>query len=104
MLRTLFCTTLLLLVTTALAQNPIPRQGNSCPTGTYKSGDYCKPIKSSGDQVIIQKSGNDCPTGLYSSGNYSKRMSSSDREALPREDGRKCPTGWRKSGGYCVKQ
>jgi hypothetical protein len=83
MLRTLFCTTLLLLVTTAAAQNPIPRQGNSCPTGTYKSGDYCKPIKSTGDQVIIQKSGNDCSTGFYSSGNYCKRISSSDREALP---------------------
>jgi hypothetical protein len=89
--------------TTASAQTPIPRQGNSCPTGTYKSGDYCKPIKSSEDKVIIQKSGNKCPTGFYSSGNYCKRISSSDREALPRENGGKCPTGWRKSGGYCVE-
>jgi hypothetical protein len=53
--RILFCTTLLLVVTTTSAQNPIPRQGNSCPTGTYKSGDYCKPFKSSEDKVIIQK-------------------------------------------------
>ena len=104
MLKILFCTTLLL-ATTAHAQNPIPRQGNSCPTGTYKSGDYCKSFKSSEDKVIIQKSGSKCPTGFYTSGgDYCKRISSSDREALPREDGGKCPTWWRKSGGYCVKQ
>jgi len=65
---------LLTLPIMALAQAPIPRQGDSCPTGTYKSGDYCKPFKSSKEQVIIEKSGG------------------------------KCPTGWYKSGGYCVKQ
>jgi hypothetical protein len=86
------------------AQTPIPRQGNSCPTGTYKSGDYCKPFKSNSDQVIIEKSGSKCPTGFYKSGNYCKRMSSSDREAIPRDKGSKCPTGWRKSAGYCVKK
>jgi hypothetical protein len=99
----LLCTLLLINLST-LAQNPIPRVGNSCPTGTYKSGDYCKPFKSSEDQVIIQKSGSDCPTGFYKAGNYCKRLSSSDREALPREDGAKCPTGWYKSGLYCVNQ
>jgi hypothetical protein len=94
-----------LVATTATAQNPIPRQGDDCPTGTYKSGDYCKPIKSSDDKVIIQKSGKDCPTGFYKSGgDYCRRISSSDREALPREKGGKCPTGWYKVGSYCVKQ
>jgi hypothetical protein len=95
----------LLSAVSAMAQNPIPRQGDSCPTGTYKSGDYCKPFKSSDGEVIIQKSGNDCPTGFYSSGgDYCKHISSSDREALPRENGGKCPTGWYKSGQYCLKQ
>ena len=94
---------LFIAATTATAQNPIPRVGDSCPTGTYKSGDYCKPFKSSEDQVIIQKSGMDCPTGFYKAGNYCKRLSGSDREALPREKGSKCPTGWRESSGYCVK-
>jgi hypothetical protein len=28
----------------------IPRVGDSCPTGTYKSGDYCKPFKSTIDR------------------------------------------------------
>jgi hypothetical protein len=101
MYRYLSCL-IFLVAATALAQNPIPRVGDSCPTGTYKSGDYCKPIKSNSDQVIIEKSGSKCPTGFYSSGNYCKRISSSDREALPRDGGAKCPTGWRKSGGYCV--
>jgi hypothetical protein len=72
--RLILCMALFIAATTASAQNPIPRVGNSCPTGTYKSGDYCK------------------------------RHSSSDREALPREDGSKCPTGFYKSGQYCVKQ
>jgi hypothetical protein len=104
MTRYLLCFILLSAVS-AMAQNTIPRQGNSCPTGTYKSGDYCKPFASTEKkcEVIIQKSGNDCPTGFYSSGNHCKRISSSDREALPRENGGKCPTGWRKSGGYCVE-
>jgi hypothetical protein len=102
--RLILCIVLFIATTAATAQNPIPRQGNSCPTGTYKSGDHCKPFKSSEDQVIIQKSGSDCPTGFYKSGNYCKRMSSSDREALPREDGGRCATGWHKSAGYCVKQ
>jgi len=78
---------ILLSATTAFAQTPIPRVGDSCPTGTYSSGDYCKPIKSStGDtQAIIVKSGSKCPTGFYSSGgSYCKRLASSDREAIPR--------------------
>jgi hypothetical protein len=87
MYRYLSCP-IFLVETTASAQTPIPRQGNSCPTGTYKSGDYCKRFKSSSEEVIIQKSGN-----------YCNRMSSSDKEALPKKDGAKCPTGWRKSGG-----
>jgi hypothetical protein len=93
----------IVLSTLSWADRPIPRQGDSCPTGTYKSGDYCKPIKSNSDQVIIQKSGGDCPTGFYSSGDYCKRINNSDREALPRDSGKNCPTGWRKSGDYCVK-
>jgi len=93
-----------LLATTATAQNPTPRQGDSCPTGTYKSGNYCKPFKSSEDQVIIQKSGKDCPTGFYKSGNYCKQFSSeSDKDAIPRDKGSDCPGGWYKSGQYCVK-
>jgi hypothetical protein len=104
MYRYLLCF-IFLVATIATGQNPIPRQGNSCPTGTYKSGDFCKPFKSSSEEVIIQKSGSKCPTGYYKSGGeYCKRISSSDREALPRENGGKCPTGWRKSGQYCVKQ
>jgi hypothetical protein len=79
MFRLLFCVTLILITTTASAQNPTPRQGNSCPTGTYRSGDYCKPYKSNSDQVIIEKSGSKCPTAFYKSGNYCKRMSSSEK-------------------------
>jgi hypothetical protein len=54
--RIMLITLLMVATTTTLAQNPIPRQGEYCPTGTYKSGDYCKPIKSNSDQVIIEKS------------------------------------------------
>jgi hypothetical protein len=92
MARYLLCFILLLAITTS-AQTPIPRVGDSCPTGTYKSGDYCKPFKSPEDEVFIQKSGSKCPTGFYSAGSYCKRIASSDREAIPREDGGMCPTG-----------
>ena len=78
------------------AQTPIPRQGDSCPTGTYRSGDYCKQLPSSvkRSDTIIQKSGSDCPTRFYASGNYCKRIGSSGREAIPRDKGKDCPTGW----------
>ena len=55
-------------------------------------------------QALIPRQGDSCPTGFYKSGNYCKRMSSSEKEALPKERGKKCPTGWRKSAAYCVKQ
>ena len=93
-----------LMTASSLAQTPIPRQGDSCPSGTYKSADYCKPFKFSEDQAIIQKSDKDCPNGFYKSGNYCKQYSSeSDKEAIPRDKGSDCPGGWYKSGGYCVK-
>jgi hypothetical protein len=88
---------------TALTQTPISHVGKSCPTGTYRSRDYCRPNKSDSDQVIIEKVGKHCPTGFYASGNYCKRYSDSDRGALPRESGESFPSDWRKSGEYCVK-
>jgi hypothetical protein len=45
MYRYLSCLIVLVATISATAQNPIPRQGNSCPTGTYKSGDYCITFK-----------------------------------------------------------
>ena len=97
---------ILLIAATATAQTPIPRVEDDCPTGTYRSGDYCKPFASTVENgvTIIQKSGDKCPTGFYSSGDYCKRISSSEREALPMEHGSKCPAGWYKSRSYCVKQ
>jgi hypothetical protein len=58
MTRYLVCLILLSAVS-ATAQNPIPRQGNSCPTDTYRSGDYCKPTASSVEtgKTVIAKSG-----------------------------------------------
>ena len=105
MLRIIFCAALLL-ANAAAAQDPIPRVGDKCPTGTYRSGDYCRPYPSATkkDQNIITKSGKDCPTGFYSSGNYCKQYpSQSGKEAIPREKGHSCPGGWYKSGQYCVE-
>jgi hypothetical protein len=67
MYRYLSCL-IFLVATTAIALTPIPRVGNSYPTGTYKSGDYCKPFKSNSDQVIIEKSGSKCPLGFINPG------------------------------------
>ena len=90
---------------TALAQTPIPRVGDSCPTGTYTSGDYCKPFASTikkGD-VIIQLSGDNCPRGFYKTGSYCKAYGGSDKEVITREEDARCPPGWYRSGGYCVR-
>lgn len=103
MYKYISCLIFLMATVTATAQTPISRHGDSCPTGTYKSRDYCRPFKSTDGDKIIQKSGKDCPTGFYASGDYCKRFKSSDREAITREKGAKCPTGWRKSGQYCVE-
>ena len=104
MLKYHCCLLLLLAAIAASAQTPLRRQGSSCPSGTYSSGDYCMPLQSTGDQKVITKSGKDCPTGFYSTGDYCKRRSGSDREAMPREEGGRCPSGWYKSGGYCLKR
>jgi hypothetical protein len=96
---------LLATAVSATAQTPIPRVGDSCPAGTYKSGHYCKPFKSSSTdgQIIIEKSDSKCPTGSYSSGDYCKEYpSNSDKEAIPGA-GKDCPSGWYKSGQYCVR-
>jgi len=65
---------LLAAAVSATAQTPIPRVGDSCPSGKYKSEDYCK---------------------QYSS--------ETDKQAIPRQTGGECPGGWYKSGHYCVK-
>jgi hypothetical protein len=64
MYRYLSCLIILVATTatTALAQNPIPRQGKSCPTGTYKSGDYCKPCPGRMGQSVLLAGGS--PGGI----------------------------------------
>jgi hypothetical protein len=70
MLR-IICCAALLLATTAMAQNPVPRVGDACPTGTYRSGDYCKQYPSqSGKEAIVREAGASCPAGWYKSGEY----------------------------------
>ena len=51
----------LLPAVSATAQTPIPRQGDSCPTGTYKSGDYCKPIQGRAQNLRVLMSVSDRP-------------------------------------------
>jgi hypothetical protein len=104
MLKSITFIALLTLSLIASAQNPVPKVGNSCPGGTYRSGDYCMPNKSNPDQVIIEKSGKHCPAGFYVSGDYCKRRKDSDAETIPRNPGENCPGGWRQSGDYCVKR
>jgi hypothetical protein len=50
--KVLIFNVLLTLSIAVAAQNPVPRTGNSCPSGTYRFGDYCKPTKPNSDQVI----------------------------------------------------
>lgn len=100
LLKTPVFISLLILSSAAIAQNPVPRVGNVCPGGTYRSGDYC--IPKSGE-VVVQKSGNICPSGFKISGNYCVRRSNSDRNAVVKHSEKSCPRGWRKDGEYCVQ-
>ena len=105
-LESIFRAAALLFSVAVTAQNPVPQVDGDCPTGTYRSGDYCKQSASSqkrGENIIV-KSGKDCPVGFYSSGSsYCKQFSNSDKTVIPRESGAKCPAGWYKSSGYCTK-
>ena len=53
-------------------------------------------------QNPIPKVGDRCPTGLYTSGNCCKAYDGSDKEVITREEDAKCPVGWYTSGWYCV--
>ena len=88
-----------------IANDVIPKVGDSCPTGSYSSGDYCKSFKSSaesGTRVVGNPSGGKCPTGWYRSGDYCKAYSSrSASEEVIERAGDDCPRGWYKSGAFC---
>jgi hypothetical protein len=86
----------------ATAQTPIPRVGNSCPAGSYTSGDFCKPMEHAPEHQAIVKHGSDCPTGYRSSGSsYCKRLSNSDSDVVHRPPKTPCPRGTYRSGEYC---
>lgn len=89
----------------ALSHDVVPKVGDSCPTGTYSSGDYCKTFGSAekrGIQVITNPSGGKCPTGWYRSGDYCKAYSkrAADEEVIEKV-GDDCPTGMYSSGSFC---
>ena len=87
------------------ANDVIPKVGDSCPTGSYASGDYCKAFKSSADsstRVVGNPTGGKCPTGWYRSGDYCKAYSSHRAsENVIERAGDDCPRGFYKSGAFC---
>jgi hypothetical protein len=64
---------LLVLITPAVAQQPVPKVG-SCPSGYHQSGGYCAPM-SANAPVAIVKTGQ-CPSGWMQSGAYCIQMQS----------------------------
>lgn len=88
-----------------VANEVIPKVGDSCPTGSYASGDYCKAFKSNADsstRVVGNPTGGKCPTGWYRSGDYCKAYSSKRAsENVIERVGDDCPRGFYKSGAFC---
>ncbi len=88
-----------------IANDVIPRVGDDCPTGTYRSGDYCKSFSSTserGKRIVGNPSGGRCPTGWYRSGDYCKAYGErAARETVVEKVGDRCPTGMYQSGGFC---
>ncbi len=80
----------------------IPRSGSYCPTGYYKSSDYC--IKSRDTaHTAIQRNGNYCPSGYYKSGDYCVASSTESKKTAIKREGNSCPNGYYKSGDYCMQ-
>lgn len=91
---------------TAVAQVPIERVGD-CPTGYFRSGDYCKPFSSTIErkEAAIVRQGKKCPLGWYRAGNYCKSFKGSGAEPEVIEKiGDECPNGFYKHGdSYCKR-
>jgi len=79
----------------------IPCAGKSCPSGYYKSGEYCVQ-GSDRAKPAIERAGRSCPLGYYRSGDYCMATSDKTRPAITRQ-GNSCPLGYYRSGEYCVK-
>jgi hypothetical protein len=66
--------TLVVLITTAAAAQPLPLQKQGpCPSGYRESGAYCAPA-SSRTPVAIPKERGQCPSGFMQSGAYCIEM------------------------------
>ena len=79
----------------------MPRVGKSCPSGYFKSGEYCVQ-GSDGAKPAIERAGRSCPTGYYRSGEYCMAGSERAKPANPRQ-GSSCPRGYYRSGEYCMQ-
>ena len=84
----------------AETRTAMPRVGKSCPTGYYKSGEYCVQ-GSDRARPAIERAGKSCPSGYYRSGDYCMAGSERAKPAITRQ-GSSCPRGYYRSGEYCV--
>jgi hypothetical protein len=78
----------------------MPRVGKSCPSGYFKSGEYCVQ-GSDRAKPAIERAGKSCPSGYYRSGEYCMAGSERAKAAITRQ-GSSCPRGYYRSGEYCV--
>ena len=84
----------------AMAQQPLPWHGSSCPPDYYVSGAYCTPNADA--RPAIERSGA-CPDGYSAAGDYCIASRSDVKPALPRRGMAGCPSGYQASGGSCIK-
>ena len=79
----------------------MPRVGSSCPSGYFKSGEYCVQ-GSDRAKPAIERAGKSCPSGYYRSGEYCMAGSERAKPAITRQ-GASCPRGSYRSGEYCMQ-
>jgi hypothetical protein len=71
---------------TETAQKPVPRVGDFCPTGTYKSGHYCKRFNSSEREALPREKRGGAAIGL-------RRLTSQYKHSTPSKPSASCGLG-----------
>jgi hypothetical protein len=100
MKTTILALLFLLIPLTAIAQQPIPKQGQFCPRDYKPDTSWCIPNNQA--RFAIVKIGAFCPRHFRVDGNYCIATDKAPASVI-QKTGPFCPSGYKVDGEYCVK-